>query len=214
MNRLLPLLLSALLLVSCGSGDSFTPTPAQAALAECTSVDLAHFSELYGELLDLFEAIPGAPPGGTYDIVDGDYTLTLLLGSVAGVVSSPNTISDGIDVGESATATWELNGGLAGAAVTGEGTLSVARPSSTLFNVSGNGEILDGTCDFTFTNLSFTVSASAGLQGTILFTVDAPDGTLNGTMTFNGTNSARVSGTLDGVSYTFYIDLTTFEITY
>lgn len=216
MNRLLPLFLSTLVLVACGgSGDSFTPTPEQAALAECTSMDLSHFAEIYGDLLDLFETIPGAPPGGTYDIVDGDYTLTLSIGTLAGVVSSTDVITDGIDVGEAATASWELNGGLAGAsAPTGEGTITIARPSSTQFNVSGSGEILDGTCNFDFSNLSFTVTAAAGLQGTILFTVTAPDGTITGTMTFNGSDIARVVATLDSVAYTFFINLVTFEVSY
>ncbi|MCK6459349.1 MAG: hypothetical protein L6Q95_05585 [Planctomycetes bacterium] len=215
MKRILPLLLSALALVSCGSGDSFTPTADQQALADCTAIDLQHLGLVYGEVLNLFEAIPGAPAGGTYDIVDGDYTLTTPSGAVAGVVSSTDVITDGIDVGESATATWALNGGLAGApTATGEGSFTIARPSSTTFNVSGNGEVIDGTCDFTFTNLSFTVTAAAGLQGTVLFTVDAPPGTLTGTMTFNGSDTARVVAEFDGVTYTFYIDLVTYEVSF
>ncbi len=215
MKRILPLLLSALALASCGSGDSFTPTPEQQALADCTAIDLEHLGLVYGEILDLFEAIPGAPAGGTYDIVDGDYTLTTSAGGIVGVVSSSDTISDGIDVGESATATWALNGGLAGVpAATGEGSFTIARPSSTTFNVSGNGEVIDGTCDFTFTNLSFTVTSAAGLQGTVLFTVEAPAGTLTGTMTFNGSDFARVVAELDGITYTFYINLVTYEVSF
>jgi len=215
MKRALCLLLPALLLAACAGSDSFTPTPEQEALANCTALDLSHFAIVYGDVLDLFEAIPGAPPGGTYDIVDGDYTLATTLGAMVGVVSSADVITDGIDVNESATATWELNGGLAGAAApTGEGTITVARPSASVFNISGDGGLLDGTCEFTFTNLSFTVSATLGLQGTVLFTVDAPQGMLSGTMTFNGSDTARVVATLSGITYTFYINLITFQVTY
>jgi hypothetical protein len=215
MKRILPLLLSTLVLVSCGGSDGFTPTPEQQALADCTALDLGHLGLVYGEILNLFEAIPGAPVGGTYDIANGDYTLTLSVGAVAGVVSSTDQINDGIDVGESATATWALNGGLAGApTVTGEGSFTIARPSSTTFNVSGNGEVIDGTCDFTFTNLSFTITSTAGLTGTVLFTVDAPQGTITGTMTFNGSDFARVVADLAGVTYTFYIDLVTYEVSF
>jgi len=216
MKRILPLVLSSLALASCGSGNGFKPTAVQQALADCTGLDLDHLGEIYGEVLHLFEVIPGAPLGGTYDINNGSYTLTISLGTITGVVSSNDKIDDGIDVGESATATWQLNGGLAGAAVvTGEGSFTVARPAATVFNVSGNGGILDDTCEFTFTNLSFAVSTVSGLQGTILFTVDAPQGTLDGTITiFAGNNSARVAATVDGDSFVFYIDLVTFTVSF
>jgi hypothetical protein len=215
MKRTLSLLLGAFALASCGgSGSSFHPTPEQQALADCTGLDLGHLGQVYGEVLALFETIPGAPTGGTYDILNGNYTLTTTIGGVAGVVSSSDVIDDGIDVGESATATWALNGGLAGTTVTGDGVFTIARPSTVLFNVSGNGGILDGTCEFTFTNLSFSVSATGGLTGTILFTADAPQGTLTGTMTFNGTNTARVAATMDSVDFVFYIDLVTLTVTF
>ena len=38
-----------------------------------------------------------------------------------------------------------------------------------------------------------------------------PDGVLDGTITFNASPTARVVATFDGVSYTFQIDLITFE---
>jgi hypothetical protein len=218
MKRILPLLLSTVLLVSCGSGDSFTPTPELQALADCTGLSLEELGEIYGEVLDLLDSIGGViPPNATYDIADGDYTITLSIGTIAGVISSPDSLVDGLGVGESATATWALNGGLAGApAVTGEGSFTVARPNADVFNVSGNGATTDGTCDFDFPtlNLSTDIDSGLGPVGTITFTVTAPEGTLDGTMTFNGSTQARVVADFDGSTYTFFIDLVTFEITF
>jgi hypothetical protein len=219
MKRILPLVLAALALVSCGgSGSDFTPTPELQALADCTGLSLEELGEIYGEVLDLLDSLGGViPPNATYDIGNGDYTITLSFGTIAGVVSSPNVLIDGLDVGESATATWELNGGLAGAVqVTGEGSFTVARPTSTTFNVSGNGHTIDGTCDFNFSSLNFSTTVGAGPVGTINFVVTAPEGVLDGTMVFNGSTVARVVAEFDGdgKTYGFYIDLITYEITF
>jgi len=217
MKRILPLLLSALVLVSCGgSGSTFTPTPELQALADCTGLSLEELGEIYGEVLDLLDSIGGIiPPNATYNIANGDYTITLTFGTIAGVVSSPNNLIDGLGVGETATATWDLNGGLAGAAaVTGEGSFTVARPTATTFNVSGNGHTIDGTCDFVFSSLNLSTTVGVGPVGTINFVVTAPDGTLDGTMTFNGSTVARVIADFDGGTYAFYINLITYEITF
>ena len=49
--------------------------------------------------------------------------------------------------------------------------------------------------------------------GTIVFMATTPDGVLDGTMTFTNAspNVTRVVATFDGTSYTFFIDLLTFE---
>ncbi|HEX5137084.1 MAG TPA: hypothetical protein VFY93_08940 [Planctomycetota bacterium] len=216
MKRILPLLLSALVLVSCGSGDSFTPTPEQQALADCTGLSLEELGEIYGEVLDLLDSLGGViPPNATYDIANGDYTIALSFGTLAGVVSSPNNLVDGLGVGETATATWALNGGLAGApTVTGEGSFTVARPTSTTFNTSGTGQTVDGTCSFDFSGLNLSTTVGAGPVGTINFVATAPEGTLDGTITFNGSTVARVIADFDGKTYAFYIDLITYEITF
>ena len=126
-------------------------------------------------------------------------------------------VCDGLGVGETATATWALNGGLAGApAVVGDGSFTVARPSSDVFNVSGTGELSDGTCllDFTGLNLSTDIDSGLGPVGTIMFTVSSPAGMIDGTTTFNGTTVARVVADFDGATVVFFIDLVTYEVSF
>jgi len=216
MKRILPLLLSTLVLASCTSGSGFKPTPELQALADCTGISLEKLGAIYGEILDLMDSIGGViPPGDTYDIANGNYTITVSFGSIAGVVSSSDSLIDGLGVGESATATWALNGGLAGAAqVTGEGTFTVARPSASIFNVSGSGATTDGTCQFDFSGLNFSTVVGGGPVGTITFTMTSPDGTINGTMTFNGGTVARVVATYNGDTVVFNIDLITYAVSF
>ncbi len=216
MKRLLPLLLSTLVLFAgCGSGDSFNPSAELLAAAQCTGLSLEDLVEVYNETLDLLDSIGGViPPNMTYNIATGAYTITISLGDIAGIVSSPNNLADGLGVGETATATWDLNGGLAGAGeVTAEGSFTVARATATNYTVSGQGGTADGTCQFDFSSLNFAVNTTSGLGpvGTIVFEGTTPDGTLDGTMTFNGGDTARIVATFDGVSYTFFLDLLTFE---
>lgn len=213
MKRLLPLLLSALVLVSCGSGDSFNPSAELQAAADCTGLSLEDLVAIYNSVIDLLDEIGDGviPPNATYNIATGAYTITLTIGDVTGTVSSAFNLNDGLGVGESATAIWDLNGGLAGAEVTGEGTFTVARATATSYTVSGLGGLLDAACQFDFSSLNFAVTTVTGLTGTIVFEGTTPDGTLDGTMTFNGSPTARIVATFDGVSYTFFIDLATFE---
>lgn len=214
MKRLLPILLSTfVLLAGCGSGDSFNPSPELQAAADCTGLSLENLVVVYGAVLDLLDEIGDGtiPPNATYNIATGAYTITLTIGDLAGVVSSAFNLNDGLGVGESATAIWELNGGLAGAEVTGEGTFTVARATATNYTVSGLGGLLDTACQFDYSSLNFAVSTTAGLTGTIVFDATTPGGVLDGTMTFNASPNARVVATFDGVSYTFFIDLITFE---
>ncbi len=214
MKRLLPLLLSTLVLVTgCGSGDSFNPSVELQAAADCAGLSLENLVIIYNSLIDLLDEIGDGviPPNATYDIATGAYTITLTIGDVAGTVSSPNNLNDGLGVGESATATWDLNGGLAGAEVTGEGTFTVARSTATNFTVSGLGGLLNPDWEFDISSLNFAVSSATGLTGTIVFEGTTPDGVLDGAMTFTGQPTARVVATFDGVSYTFFIDLVTFE---
>ncbi len=215
MKRLLPLLLSTLVLFAgCGSGDSFNPSPELLAAAQCTGLSLEDLVVIYNSLIDLLDEIGDGviPPNATYNIATGAYTITLTIGDLAGIVSSPNNLADGFGVGETATTTFALNGGLAGPpTLTAEGSFTVARASATNYTVSGLGGLLDGTCEFDISSLNFAVSTSTGLSGTIVFDATTPDGTLDGTMTFTADPTARVIATFDGVSYTFFIDLVTFE---
>lgn len=215
MKRLLPLFLSTLVLFAgCGSGDSFNPSPELQAAADCTGVSLENLVVIYSAVLDLLDEIGDGviPPNATYNIATGAYTITLTIGDLAGVVSSAFNLNDGLGVGESATATWQLNGGLAGApTLTAEGSFTVARATASNYTVSGTGGLLDTGCQFDFSSLNFAVSTTAGLTGTIVFDTTTPDGVLDGTMTFNAQPTARVVATFDGVSYTFSIDLVTFE---
>lgn len=216
MKKLLPLLLSTCILVAgCGSGDSFNPSAELQAAADCTGLSLEQVAEIYNEVLELLDQIGDGviPPNMTYP-GGGAYTITLSFGSLAGTVSSAFNLNDGLGVAESATAVWDLNGGLAGApTVAGEGQFTVARATATRFTVAGFGDLVDTDCEFDFSSLNFTVESGSGLGpvGTINFEAITPDGTLDGQMTFNGGNTARVVATFDGVSYTFFIDLTTFE---
>ena len=217
MKRLLPILLSTLVLFSgCGSGDSFNPSPELLAASQCMGTSIEDLVEIYNGVLDLLDSIGGViPPNMTYNIATGAYTITLTNGNLAGIVSSPNNLADGLGVGETATATWELNGGLAGGGPTAEGSFTVARATATNYTVSGLGGTLDGTCEFEFTSLNFAVNTnvSAAPTGTIVMETTTPDGVLAGTMTFVNTvpTTSRVIATFDGVSYTFFLDLTTFE---
>lgn len=215
MKRLLPILLPALLLApGCGSGDSFNPSPELLAAGECAGLSLENLVQIYNNVLELLDQIGDGtiPANMTYNIANGVYTMDLALGDVGGVVTSAFNLNDGLGVGESATATWELNGGLAGVAVTGEGSFTVARSTASTFNVSGFGGMVDGTCEFDFSSLNFSVTTgTGGPVGTIVFEATTPDGILDGTMTFNAGSTARIVATFDGVSYTFLIDLVTFE---
>ncbi|MFI5402083.1 MAG: hypothetical protein ACHQ1G_04030 [Planctomycetota bacterium] len=213
MKRLLPLLLSACLLVSCGSGDSFNPSVELQAAAECTGLSLENLVTIYNSIIDLLDEIGDGtiPPNMTYDIATGAYTITLTIGDVAGTVSSAFNLNDGLGVGESATAIWQLNGGLAGGGVTAEGSFTVARATATSYTVSGIGGTAETNCDFDFTSLNFAVTTTTGVNGTIVFEATTPDGVLDGTMTFNGSQYAGIVATFDGVSYQFLIDLATFE---
>jgi hypothetical protein len=215
MKRLLPILLSTfVLLAGCGSGDSFNPSPELQAAADCTGLSLENLVIIYSSVLDLLDEIGDGtiPPNATYNIATGAYTITLTIGDLAGVVSSAFNLNDGLGVGESATATWALNGGLAGApTLDAEGSFTVARATASSYTVSGIGGLLDTGCQFDFSSLNFAVDTAVGLTGTIVFDATTPGGVLDGTMTFNASPNARVVATLDGVSYTFFIDLITFE---
>ena len=214
MKKLLPLLLSTCILVAgCGSGDSFNPSPELQAAADCLGLSLEDFALIYNNVLELLDQIGDGviPANMTYTIATGAYTMDLAIGDITGVVTSAANLNDGLDVGESATATWELNGGLAGVEQTGEGSFTVARATASRYTVSGFGGLLDGTCEFEYSSLNFTFDTPTGLTGTMLFDATTPDGVLDGTITFNGSPTARIVATFDGVSYTFFIDLATFE---
>jgi hypothetical protein len=214
MKRILTLFLLALPLGGCGGSDGFTPSPELLAAAECVGLSLEDLNEIFGEVTDLLNSIGGViPPNMTYDIATGDYTITLSFGTLAGTVVSPDDLDDGLGDGESATAPWALNGGLAGVAtVTGEGSITMARSTATNFTVSGNGAVTDGTCvlDSPAFNLAVNTASTLGPVGTLNFTGTTPGGVITGLMTFDGSDLARITSQFAGEAVTFYLDLDTF----
>lgn len=210
------LLVSCLSLSACSSGgDGFVPSQALLAAAQCTGASLEDLNEVFQEVLGFMSALGGTLPGSvTYDDQTGDFTITTVLGPVTGTVTSADNIDDGLDQGESAGASWALNGGLtAGAAVLGEGLFNVSRPLTNELDVSGNASLSDGTCDFSALTLVLTIDLSPsgdGPAGSLEFDAMTPGGDMAGTMTFDGSDIARVNGQFDGAPFNFRLDLNNF----
>lgn len=222
MRRILSVFL-ALALVACAEGQCVSivgacgggidpETLARAQAAQCTSLSFEDLDEISGEVVELLLSIGGViPPNATYSIATGDYTITLSIGLLAGIVTSSDDLSDGIGPGEAATATWELNGGLAGTA-RGEGVFTLARTSTTDFTVGGDGSTSHGTCEFDFTsiNLAFDTASSLGPIGNIAFTGTSGGSPISGNIVLDGSDTALVSSRFDGKVLAFTIDLDTF----
>jgi len=199
-------LLLALLPAACGGGGS-GPSAGLLAAAQCSGLGLEDLNEIFGEVTAFLASIGGTlPPNVTYTAPD--YTITMSFGTVAGSVTSTDTISDGIDAGEGATASWNV----AGASVTGNGTFTLDRVTAQQFAVSGDGSVLDGACVFNATNvdLDIDLASSLGPVGSFDFNAVTPTGPIVGTMTFDGSDTALVQATYLGVSATFRINLNTF----
>jgi hypothetical protein len=203
------LLLLALVLAACG-GDGSSVDPNLFAAAQCTALGLEDLDAIFSEVTDLLASIGGTlPPNVTY--TPPDYTLTMSLGTVAGSVTSTDDISDGIDPGEAAIASWNLTP-LAGAGVAGNGTFNLSRITDVTFTIGGDGSIVDGACVFNATNvdLDLDLSSSLGPVGSFDFNGVTPSGPILGTMTFDGSSTAVVEALFLGVTTTFTIDLDTF----
>jgi len=116
-------------------------------------------------------------------------------------------------VNESATATWDLNGGLAGSGgVIGTGAFTVNRPDADTLVVTGTGGLENGDCTFDITgfSLSIDLAAEGGPAGTIDFDATVDGETLDGTMSFDGSDIANVAGNYKGALVNFLLDLNTF----
>lgn len=206
-------LLIALLLAACGGDGSGVDSNLLAA-AQCTALGLEDLDLIFSEVTDLLASIGGTlPPNVTY--TPPDYTLTMSLGTVAGSVTSTDNIADGIDAGESASASWNLTP-LAGVTVTGNGTFNLARVTDVVFAITGDGSVVDGTCVFNATNVDLDLDLSSGLGpvGSFDFNGVTPSGPILGTMTFDGSSTAAVEALFLGVTTTFTIDLDTFVVSF
>ncbi len=204
-----PLVLLALLLAACGGGGSGASAELRAA-ALCTGLGLEDLDLLFAEVTGFLASIGDTlPPNVTYTVPD--YAITASFGTIAGSVTSTDDISDGIDAGEAATATWNLTP-LAGGSVTGDGTFTLDRVTIDFFQVSGNGSVVDGACVFNATNvdLDIDLASTLGPVGSFDFSAVTPSGPIVGTMTFDGSNLAQVEAIFLGVTTTFTIDLDDF----
>jgi hypothetical protein len=211
---LIPLMLT-LALSACSSDDVIAAlSPDLLQVAQCTGTSLEELDNLFSEVVGFLGAIGGTLPGNvTYDDVSGDYTIDSVAGPIAGIVSSTDDISDGVDPGESATATWDRNGGPAGVGgAIGTGTFNVSRPDADTIVVTGSGSLENGDCTFDVNSFNITVdlNAEGGPTGSIAFDATVNGETLDGTMSFDGSDIANVLGTFKGASASFRIDLNDF----
>jgi hypothetical protein len=203
-------LAAALMLGACG--DSGSSVSAEiGAVGQCTSDSLEALDMVFNEVTGFLGAIPGPFPAGvTY--TPPDYAITGTFGSIAGSVISTDDISDGIDAGESASASWNLTPP-GGGTLSGNGTFTLDRTTAVVFAIGGGGSVINGTCILNATNvdLELDLSTSLGPVGSFDFDAVTPSGPFSGTMTFDGSDIALVEGTFLGIPLTFRIDLDTFE---
>lgn len=212
---LLPFLILPLTLGACSSDDVIHAlSPDLLQVAQCTGTSLEELDNIFSEVVGLLGAIGGTLPGNvTYDDMTGDYTIDSVAGPITGIVSSTFDISDGVGPGESATATWDLNGGLAQAGgVIGTGTFTVTRPDADTVQVTGSGGLENGDCVFAVNSFDLTIdlAAEGGPTGTLAFDAIVDGETLDGTMTFDGSDVASVLGAFQGGTVNFSIDLNNF----
>jgi len=203
------LLLPAILLAACGGGSSTDPNLVTAA--QCTALGLADLDEVFGDVSEFLASIGGTlPPNVTYDDVTGDFSITASFGTIDGNVTSSDNISDGIDPGEAASATWSINP--IGATITGSGVFNLARTTSTVFGITGGGSITDDTCVLNASNTDLVVDLLSGLGpvGSFDFAATTSTGPITGTMTFDGSATAVIVATFGGIPVAFTIDLNTF----
>jgi hypothetical protein len=205
------LLVPALLLAACGGGGSDTD-PDLLSAAQCTATGLGDLDEVFGEVSDFLASIGGTlPPNVTYSAATGDFSITASFGTIDGNVASTDDISNGIDAGESASATWSINP-LGGATITGAGVFTLARTAASVFGITGNGSITDGGCVFNATNTDLDLDLTSGLgpAGSFNFNGTTPGGPILGSMSFDGSDTASIDAMFRGIGVSFTIDLNTF----
>jgi len=213
---LLTLVLASVIAGCGGDGSSFVPDAEQLAAAECSATSLSYLNIAFAEIMDFLSAIGGTlPPEVTYDDTTGDFSIASLLGTISGNVSSTDDISDGIGAGESVSATWDINPGIAGVVgVTGAGVFNVSRPTTNEFTILGNGQVDDTTCSLAVPQIDLDIDllSQLGPQGSLAFSATGAFGIFAGTMSFDGSDLARVVASLNSVPLpTFWIDLNTFQ---
>jgi len=205
------LLLLAPLLAACNSGSS--TNPALVAAGQCASLGLADLDQIFSEVNGFLASIGGTlPPNVTYDPnVSPDFSIAVSFGTIDGTVTSTDDISDGIDPGESASATWSINPG-AGVLLTGAGTFNLTRTAAQAFAITGTTSVVDGTCTFSASGIDLALDLTSGLgpAGSFDFNATTLSGPLVGTMTFDGSDTAVVDAMFLVSSVMFTIDLNTF----
>lgn len=203
-------LLALLLLVAaCGGGGGSGVSAELRSAGQCASLNLGNLNDVFAEVTDFLGAIGGMMPPSVNYSTPPDYAITTSFGTIAGSVTSLDVISDGIDAGEAATASWNVTGGSIG----GNGTFTLDRTSTTVFTIGGNGSVVDGTCVINVSNvdLDLDLASSLGPVGSFDFDAVTPGGPMTGTMTFDGSDIAVVEALFLGVLVTFEIDLNTFQ---
>jgi hypothetical protein len=169
-------------------------------MALCLSTSFADVVRAKEGIAALVESMGGPPPANTtFDVTTGSFEITIPLGAasatLSGVLSSPDDIGNGVDIGEEVTATWTLERPYLDSAATGDGSFTFVRFSPTDFTVSGTGSWSDdeGGCELGVSSLSLTGSSSTDFgTGTLVFSGRSSGGTITGTVTFDGSASADI----------------------
>jgi len=199
--------LPVLLLAACGGGSNVDP--ALVTAAQCSALGLEDLDAVFSPVAEFLSSIPTPPMNVTY--TPPDFSIDENFGTIDGAVTSTDDISDGIDAGESATATWSINPAL-GVLLGGSGVFNISRTSAFVFEITGSGSITDGTCIFDATNVDLTLDLQSGLGpvGSFDFNAVSTSGPISGTMTFDGSDTAEVTATFMAMPVFFTIDLNTF----
>ena len=133
-------------------------------------------------------------------------------GDLNGNIMSTDDISDGLDVGESLSTIWNIVSGTVGYS----GQFDFTRNSATTMQLAGAGRIeaID-SCPVNITAMSLDLANNADISamtGSITFDLSDGTNTLDGALQLQG-GTATFSGTLNGNSVSFRINLTTFAVT-
>jgi len=197
-----------------GSGGEASPfSPSQEQAAECIVFNVDDLEDVVIGLLQLGEGVSLTPlPANiTYDDQTGDYTISIQLpggGSLpmSGTLTGDD-ITDGFAVGETVTATWSA---------LGSGTFTVTNTGGNVIRIQGTGMVSSGVeCNSSVTvdvTVDTTLVDDLVVTGTIDFVATVAGGeTVDGTITFDGSSMAEVSGTFQGEAFSFGIDLEEFE---
>ena len=208
-SRFTALGLGLLLVVGCaGGGDEggiFVSGPQQQA-AECVGLNIDDLEDVVIGLLLVSDASQ-LPPGVTYNPQTGAFSVVIngvnpLTGTITG-----DDLTDGFQVGESFQAAWNS---------LGSGTFTLTNNSATEIRIQGTGNISSAVaCDTQITAVDVLVDPTnpndLTVTGTIDFLATVQNGEIiQGTITFDGTNVAVVTGTFMGNPVMFSISLDDF----